>query len=131
MTALHLRIRALLHKSVLLCAGAMAVQSAACAAAPAAPPVDAARGSRLISQYQCGACHVIPRIASARGRDGPSLQGFGRRSYIAGRLPNTADTLARWIESPAALVPSTTMPDMGVTERDARDMAAWLMQQRD
>ena len=91
---------------------------------------DAARGGRLISQYQCGACHAIPGVAAARGREGPPLQAFGRRSYIAGRVPNTLHNLARWIERPSALVPSTTMPDMGVPPQDARDMAAWFWQQQ-
>lgn len=88
--------------------------------------VDAARGARLMAQYQCGACHVIPGIAAARGGIGPSLQDFGARSYIAGRIPNRADWLVAWLQQPSALVPGTTMPDMGVPLQDARDMAAWL-----
>ncbi|WPB55849.1 c-type cytochrome [Xylophilus sp. GOD-11R] len=87
---------------------------------------NAARGARLVAQYQCGACHVIPGIAAARGGTGPSLQDFGARSYIAGRIPNRADWLVAWLQQPSALVPGTTMPDMGVPLQDARDMAAWL-----
>ena len=87
---------------------------------------DARRGARLMAQYQCGACHVIPGIAASRGTQGPSLAAFGSRSYIAGRIPNQPSLLARWIERPASLVPSTSMPDMGVPAKDARDMAAWL-----
>ena len=99
--------------------------------APAGQPVgDARRGALLIAQYQCGACHAIPGIASARGTKGPPLAAYGQRSYIAGRVPNRPGLLARWIERPSALVPSTTMPDMGVPEQDARDIAAWLMEQR-
>lgn len=91
---------------------------------------DARRGALLIAHYQCGACHAIPGIASARGRQGPALAAYGLRSYIAGRVPNRPDLLARWLEQPSALVPSTTMPDMGVSAQDARDMAAWLTGQR-
>jgi len=91
---------------------------------------DAARGKRLMSQYQCGACHVVPGVPAARGTTGPSLESFGLRSYIAGRLVNRPDLLARWIERPSALVPGTTMPDMGVQPQEARDMAAWLAAQR-
>lgn len=100
--------------------------------APRADPAlgDARRGALLIAQYQCGACHAIPGIASARGGQGPALASYGMRSYIAGRVPNRPDLLARWIAQPSALVPSTTMPDMGVPEQDARDMAAWLSGQR-
>ena len=84
------------------------------------------RGQRLLTQYQCGSCHAIPGIAAARGLQGPTLEAFGRRSYIAGRIPNRADNLARWIAQPSALVPDTTMPAMGASPQQARDMAAYL-----
>lgn len=87
---------------------------------------DARLGRHLLAQYQCGSCHVIPDVASARGTLGPSLQSFGRRSYIAGELPNRGDNLVRWIVEPRALVPNTTMPSMGVSVEDARHMAAFL-----
>jgi cytochrome c2 len=91
---------------------------------------DARRGALLIAQYQCGACHVVPGIAAARGAEGPPLTAYGLRSYIAGRVPNRPALLARWIAQPSSLVPSTTMPDLGVPEQDARDMAAWLSELR-
>ena len=87
---------------------------------------DAAKGQRLLAQYQCGSCHAIPGVAAARGMQGPSLEAFGKRSYIAGRIPNRADALARWISAPQSLVPDTAMPNMGVSNADARDMAAYL-----
>ena len=84
------------------------------------------RGQLLLTQYQCGSCHAIPGIAAARGIQGPTLEAFGKRSYIAGRIPNQADHLARWIVQPSALVPDTAMPAMGVSPDEARDMAAYL-----
>jgi cytochrome c len=109
---------------------------AACGAKPAepVPPLqlavrgDAALGLRLITQYQCGTCHAIPDVPAARGVNGPSLQAFGKRSYIAGRVPNFPDALAQWLVSPASLVPDTTMPSMGVSPEEARHMAAYLGQ---
>ena len=102
----------------------------ACDAGPASGRVsasgDSKSGQRLIAQYQCGSCHAIPGVAAARGGQGPSLEAFGRRSYIAGRIPNNPDSLARWIVAPAALVPDTAMPSMGVSPAEARDMAAYL-----
>src|SRR5687767_12186360 len=65
---------------------------------------DAERGRRLAERYHCGACHVVPDVPAARGRIAPSLAGFGRRSYIAGRLPNEQQLLERWLIDPAALV---------------------------
>ena len=91
---------------------------------------DVARGQRLLGQYQCGSCHAIPDVAGAAGITGPDLAGFGRRSYIAGEVPNAPATLIRWIESPQALVPATAMPDMGASHDDARDMAAYLLSLR-
>ncbi len=85
-------------------------------------------GQRLITQYQCGSCHAIPGVAASRGRLGPSLQAFGKRSYIAGRVPNSPDALAQWLVAPASLVPDTAMPSMGVSPEDARHMAAYLGQ---
>jgi cytochrome c len=91
---------------------------------------DPERGRRLLSQYQCGACHTIPGVAASRGQVASSLMGFGQRSYIAGRLPNRGELLAQWIVQPQALVPGTAMPSMGVSPEDARHMAAYLMELR-
>ena len=85
------------------------------------------RGQALLAHYQCGSCHAIPEVPAARGTAGPALAGFGRRSYIAGEVPNRPDTLARWIAQPTALVPDTLMPAMGVSADEARDMAAYLL----
>ncbi len=93
----------------------------------AAPPEQVLRGQQLLAQYQCGSCHAIPGVPAARGVVGPPLNAFGRRSYIAGHLPNVPQTLARWIVAPQALVPGTVMPAMGVGPRDACDMAAYLL----
>jgi cytochrome c len=87
---------------------------------------DPGRGPQAIGRYGCGACHVIPGVTGARGAVGPSLAGVGSRAIIAGRLPNTPDNMVRWIENPPALAPGTAMPDLGVTDADARDIAAYL-----
>jgi cytochrome c len=87
---------------------------------------EAERGKRLIAQYQCGSCHTIPGVASARGTVAQPLAGWKHRSYIAGRVPNNRAALAQWIASPPSLVPHTAMPSMGVTPADAALMAAYL-----
>ncbi|MDQ0072279.1 cytochrome c2 [Variovorax boronicumulans] len=92
-----------------------------------APSAQRVAGQRLLAQYQCGSCHAIPGVPIAQGAVGPPLGAYGRRSYIAGHLPNRPDTLAQWIVAPAALVPGTAMPAMGVSPQDARDMAAYLL----
>ena len=109
-----------------LCRAVLAAIVAACGPVHAEPGVE--RGRQLLAQYQCGSCHSIPGVGSAGGRIASSLKGFGLRSYIAGRVANRPDTLARWIEQPKALVPDTAMPSMGVTPADARAMAAYLLE---
>lgn len=88
---------------------------------------DMQRGQRIMTQYQCGACHRIPEVPAAHGTIGPTLEKFGLRSFIAGEIPNRPDVLVRWIVEPRALIPDTTMPSVGASVQDARDMAAYLM----
>lgn len=102
---------------------------AGCGKQGEAPPIaggDAKVGKKLVEQYQCGSCHAIPKVPAARGTAGPPLEGFGRRSYIAGRFPNNAEALTRWLADPPAMKPGTLMPDLGVSHDDARHMAAYL-----
>lgn len=84
----------------------------------------------LLAQYQCGSCHAIAGVASSRGQVASSLSAYGRRSYIAGRFPNKPDLLAQWIVQPQAMAPGTLMPAMGVQPAEARDMAAYLLDQK-
>lgn len=98
---------------------------------PAAAQADSVeRGRALLAQYQCGSCHTIPGVADSRGQVAQPLSAWRHRSYIAGRLPNRPEVLARWIAAPQALVPGTAMPSMGVSPEDARAMAAYLFSLR-
>ena len=83
-------------------------------------------GEHLIYTYGCGSCHVIPGVAEANGKVGPSLQEFGSRYYISGLLVNTPENLLRWVSKPQDVHPGSAMPDLGVTEQQARDIAAYL-----
>lgn len=94
---------------------------------PASGEPDVRRGRVALTQYACIACHRIPGVTGPDTYVGPPLAALGRRKYVAGRLPNTPDNLAHWIRAPREIHPETTMPTLGVTERDARDMAAYLL----
>ena len=48
------------------------------------------------------------------------------RYYLAGRLQNTPGNMVRWIQHPQQVEQGTAMPEMGVTDSDARDIAAYL-----
>ncbi|MEO7010609.1 MAG: c-type cytochrome [Caldimonas sp.] len=87
---------------------------------------DARRGPKLITEFGCAACHTVPGVGGARGTVGPPLTSFAKRSYIAGMLRNTPPNLVRWIRDPQGVVPGNAMPNMGVTDAEARDIAAYL-----
>ena len=86
----------------------------------------AARGRELLVLYRCGTCHAIPGVPGAHGQVAEPLTAWRHRSYIAGRLPNRPEVLARWIVAPQSLVPGTLMPRLGVTPAEAQAMAAYL-----
>jgi cytochrome c2 len=86
-------------------------------------------GQQLIARYGCGACHQIKGIARAESKVGPSLKEIRDSSYVGGVLPNSADNLMQWIMHPRAHSPNTAMPELGVTQSEARDMAAYLYSQ--
>jgi cytochrome c len=51
---------------------------------------------------------------------------IAKRTYVGGILANTPDNMVRWLRDPPGVDPRTAMPNMGVTEADARDIAAFL-----
>jgi mono/diheme cytochrome c family protein len=106
--------------------------SAACSGAPesvAAAVItggDARRGAALIRDRECGTCHRIPGIRGATGRAAPSLAWMARRTYIAGRVPNEPEAMVRWVRAPESIDDATAMPNLGLTDEQARDVAAYL-----
>jgi cytochrome c len=94
------------------------------------PGASVSAGKSLIAHYGCGACHQIGGLDSANGHVGPSLKNFQKSiPFIVGKLPNTPDNVARWIENPQAILPQGIMPNLGVTPQEARDIAAYLYTQ--
>jgi len=87
---------------------------------------DAERGRAAIAEYGCGSCHSIPGIRDAVGMVGPPLDHWAERRIIAGEVPNDPDRLITWLTVPQSIEPGTAMPNMGVTDGQARDMAAYL-----
>jgi cytochrome c2 len=90
------------------------------------PGGDPAAGREVIAFYGCGSCHSIPGVAGANATVGPPLDEFAYRQFIAGRLPNNTGNLVTWIMDPQGVDPGNAMPDMGVNETDALNMAAYL-----
>lgn len=88
---------------------------------------DPERGRELANTSGCGACHIIGGVHEANGTIGPPLTGIAQRSYIAGMLPNTPQNLALWIRVPQSVKPGNAMPDLGLSTREAEDIAAFLI----
>jgi cytochrome c1 len=87
---------------------------------------DPARGVEIIQSAGCGSCHYIPGVAGAHGMVAAPLMWFARRTFIAGEVPNTPENLVLWIRSPQAIEPHTAMPGTGLSDQQARDVAAYL-----
>ncbi|HSD71590.1 MAG TPA: cytochrome c oxidase assembly protein [Thermoanaerobaculia bacterium] len=84
------------------------------------------RGKHAIRRFGCSSCHAIPGIPGADGLVGPSLERIASRVYIAGSVTNTPQNMMRFIAHPHGVDPQTVMPEMGIPDRDVRDIAAYL-----
>jgi cytochrome c len=87
---------------------------------------DPQQGRQPILRHGCGACHVIDGVRRANGRVGPKLQDIHEQIYLGGVIPNTAENMVLWIMFPQKFNPRSAMPDLDVTEQDARHIAAYL-----
>jgi cytochrome c2 len=90
------------------------------------PGGDPDRGRLLVQEHGCTACHTIPGVRRPDTLVGPPLNNWVERQLIAGRFPNQPDYLIEWIMTPQSMIPSSGMPDLGVAEPEARDIAAFL-----
>lgn len=114
--------------------GVIALPVAACRPAEGGAPAgsaygDAEHGRQLAGSYGCTTCHNIPGAAGGEGPRvpaGPSLAAWGTHTHIAGVLENTPEHLQLWLREPQSIKPGDAMPDLSVSERDARDIAAYL-----
>ena len=91
---------------------------------------DPQRGFAAIQQRGCGGCHTIPGIPNATGMMGPSLAGVSERMGGGEPAANQPDKLTLWIMDPQKIAPGTSMPDLGIEESEARDIAAYLHSMR-
>ncbi|HYF08169.1 MAG TPA: c-type cytochrome [Acetobacteraceae bacterium] len=87
---------------------------------------DPRRGRVVIADKGCGGCHVIPGVIGAVSWAGPPLMEWARRGYLAGQWPNAPEHLVAWLQDPQAMAPGSAMPNLGLTEAEARDAAAYL-----
>jgi cytochrome c len=118
--------------AIILCGAAAAAYRNAAIARRSAVEAEALTGGGVeagraaVKTYGCDACHTIPGVLDARGLVGPPLTQIANRIYIAGVLTNTPDNLIEWIRNPPGVDPRTAMPNLGVDQTAARDIAAYL-----
>ena len=87
---------------------------------------NAGRGKDALFHYACRSCHIIPGVTGGPVHVGPSLEGIAGRATIAGKLRNTPENMALWLRETQQVKHGTAMPQLGVTQQDARDIAAYL-----
>jgi len=95
--------------------------------APAPEPTgDAVAGKELFARHACVGCHTIRGVAA--GALGPDLTHFGSRALFgAGLWTTTPDNVAAWIKNPPALKPGSRMPNLGLSDADAKALAVYLI----
>jgi cytochrome c2 len=75
----------------------------------------------------CAGCHTIPGVPGAQGQVGPRLDStLSSRRYLAGVVPNDKHNMIRWLRASREMAPHTAMPSTGISEQEARDVAAYL-----
>jgi cytochrome c2 len=91
---------------------------------------DPKKGPSFIVQFGCAGCHQIPGIRGPAGKVGPPLADVGARIYLGGRVLNTPQGLVEWITDPRKIDPKSAMPTTGISQDEARDVAAYLLSLR-
>jgi cytochrome c len=87
---------------------------------------DPTRGEAMYIEYGCGSCHTLKNVRTAIGNVGPPLDGIATRVIVAGHLANNPPNMEHWIRDPQQVSPGTAMPDLNVSQGDARDITAFL-----
>jgi cytochrome c oxidase subunit 2 len=95
-------------------------------APPPEPSGPAAAGKAIYAASACVGCHTIKGVSA--GVLGPDLTHFGSRTMLAaGMWPNTVENVAEWVKDPQRLKPGVKMPALGLTDEQAKALAAYLI----
>ena len=89
---------------------------------------DPSNGEKLFSAVGCMGCHVKEQDPSLAPQtttfkeltklQGPNLIGMGSKV--------TPEWLFNWLKKPHEYMPSTRMPDLRLSDSDAKDITAYL-----
>jgi len=99
--------------------GGAAPAKAEAKAEPAKVSAANNKGLDLFGAKTCGACHSVTGVPGAVGAVGPKLDGIGKTRDVA--------FLTKWLKDPAAVKPGTTMPNLGLSDDEAKAIAEFLV----
>ena len=93
-----------------------------------AEPAQVAHGKELLSQRGCVSCHQVTGAGLASPpKNDPALRTLGLAPDLRfARERSEPGTLVRWLLDPAKLKHDAAMPNLGLSDADARDLAAFL-----
>jgi cytochrome c2 len=94
----------------------------------AAVPAHIARGKELLSQRGCVTCHQVTGAGLASPpKNDPVVRTLGLALDLRfARERSDPDMLMRWLLDPAKVKHDAAMPNLGLSDADARDLAAFL-----
>jgi cytochrome c2 len=96
--------------------------------AVAAVPAHIAHGKELLSQRGCVSCHQVTGAGLASPpKNDPVVRTLGLAPDLRfARERSEPGTLMRWLLDPAKVKHDAAMPKLGLSDADARDLAAFL-----
>ena len=94
---------------------------------------DQVNGEKLFNAVGCTGCHIIAPDASdlpdintsytLLSQQGPNLINLGSKT--------TSEWVYKWIKDPTSFWPDTKMPDLRLSDQEAKDITAYLMSFKD
>jgi cytochrome c5 len=105
------------------------------ASEPERPAGDAARGRTLLEQKGCGTCHRMTGVRELVASPVPVAIAESRLTKAIRLAPDLAlarerllpGYVERWLAKPSAVDPDALMPDIPLTQAEARDIAAYVL----
>ncbi len=90
---------------------------------------NAARGKDIVETVGCKDCHVIAGDTRVRAARGFSYDIAPELTHAGSKLD--PDWAFEWIKNPRQYRPHTRMPNLRLSDQEARDVVAFLMTQKD
>jgi len=89
---------------------------------PPPNPGDPQEGERLVKEVGCTGCHSMVEEGITANMQAPDLSNVGEKV--------NRKWLYTWLRNPERIWPETHMPSMKLTEQEANDITAYLMDQK-